>query len=70
MGFEPGLQSSKVELANDFRDQMKGALGEAKAALAKAKDKMAKYYNRHRTPVPVFERGEKIFLDMSDIQTD
>jgi hypothetical protein len=70
MGFEPNLKSNKVESANEFRDRMSATLEEAKAALTKAKDEMAKYYNRRRIPAPVFEKGDRVFLDASDIRTD
>ena len=33
---------------NKFKEQMKDTLDEAKAALAKSKDEMAKYYNQKR----------------------
>ena len=45
MGFEPGQQKSHLETVNKFKEWMEGALEEAKAALAKSKDDMAKYYN-------------------------
>ena len=45
MGFEPGQWKSHLETVNKFKEQMEGALEEAKAALAKSKDDMAKYYN-------------------------
>jgi enamine deaminase RidA (YjgF/YER057c/UK114 family) len=45
MGFEP-KQSAQMEAVNEFMDQMKMALEEAKAALNKAKDDMARYYNQ------------------------
>ena len=45
MGFEPNLQRSHLESINEFKDQMKDTLEEAKAALAKSKDDMTKYYN-------------------------
>jgi hypothetical protein len=44
MGFEL-RKASKVEVVNDFVTRMKGALEEARAALTKAKDNMAQYYN-------------------------
>jgi hypothetical protein len=44
MGFEP-KQPSRMEAANEFTDRMKMALEEAKSALNKAKDDMARYYN-------------------------
>jgi len=45
MGFEPHQPLSRVEAVNEFTDRMKTTLEEAKAALAKAKDEMAHYYN-------------------------
>ena len=45
MGFEPDQPRSRLESVNKFTDQMKGMLEEAKAALAKSKDDMARYYN-------------------------
>jgi hypothetical protein len=30
---------------------------------------MARFYNRHRRPTPVFRPGEKVYLDGSDIKT-
>ena len=46
MGFEPHQPPSRVEAVNEFTDRMKSTLEEAKSALAKAKDDMAKYYNQ------------------------
>jgi hypothetical protein len=43
---------------------------EARAALTKAKDKYAMYYNRRRTPAPKFKPGDRVWLDSSDIHTD
>jgi len=48
---------------------MKDTLEEAKSALTKAKDDMAKYYNQRRSPAPTFAPGDKVYLDSSDIQT-
>ena len=50
MGFEPRQPPSRVEAVNEFMDRMKMMLEEAKAALAKAKDEMARYYNQRCTP--------------------
>ena len=49
---------------------MENALNEAKAALVKSKDDMAKYYDRKRTPAPDYQPGDKVYLDASDIQTN
>ena len=48
---------------------MKDTLDEAKAALVKSKDKMAKYYDRKRTPALDYQPGDRVYLDASDIQT-
>ena len=69
MGFEPQQRPSKVEAVNEFADRMRDTLSEARAALAKSKDEMARYYNRRRTPAPKFNIGDKVFLDASDIRT-
>ena len=50
MGFELDQQWSHVESVNKFKERMEDALKEAKAALVKSKDNMAKYYNQRRTP--------------------
>ena len=49
MRFEPDQQWSHVESVNEFKERMEDTLKEAKAALAKSKDDMAKYYNWRRT---------------------
>ena len=48
---------------------MDSTLVEAKSALAKAKDDMAQYYNRHRTPALEYQVRDKVYLDASDIRT-
>src|SRR6202789_1197539 len=69
MGFEPGQRHSHLENINEFKDRMKEAMDEAKAALTKSKDDMAKYYDRKRTSAPEYQPGDKVYLDASDIQT-
>ena len=46
MGFELDQPDSHVETVNEFKDRMEASLEEAKSALAKAKDDMARYYNQ------------------------
>jgi hypothetical protein len=48
---------------------MKSTLEEARAALVKAKDDMARFYNQKRSPTPVYKPGDKVYLDATDIQT-
>jgi hypothetical protein len=68
MGFEP-KQPAQMEVVNEFTDQMKMALEEAKSALVKAKDDMARYYNQRRLLTPTYQPGDKVYLDVSDIST-
>ena len=70
MGFKPGQQRSHLESVNEFKECMEGALEEDKAALAKSKDDMTKYYNWRWTPTPDYKPGDKVYLDASDIQTN
>jgi len=45
------------------------AIKEAKSVIRKAQEDMKRYYDRCRTPAPVFNPGNKVFLDTSDIRT-
>ena len=65
MRFELDQRCSHLE----FKERMEGALKEAKAALAKSKDDMAKYYNQTRTVAPEYQPADKVYLDASNIQT-
>jgi hypothetical protein len=69
MGFEPQQPRLHLESVNEFADHMAKGLEEAKAALTKAKEEYAQYYNRRRTPAPVFKPGDRVWVDHSDIKT-
>jgi len=69
MGFEQHQPPSRVEAVNEFTNRMKDTLEEAKLALAKAKDDMARYYKGRRSPAPTFSPGDMVYLDSEDIQT-
>ena len=69
MGFEPHQPESRLEMVNEFKDRMQRSLEEARSALAKAKEDMARYYNQRRTPAPEYQVGDKVFLNTSDIKT-
>jgi len=56
-------------MVNEFMEQMRMAIKEAKSAIHKVQDNMKKYYDRQRTLAPVFKPGNKVFLDASDICT-
>ena len=69
MGFEP-LVDVGDEDAVAFQERMKESLAEAKAAMIKAQDEYARYYNRRREPASTFEPGDLVLLDASDIKTN
>jgi len=69
MGFEPRQNHSDLEMVNEFTERMRMAIEEAKFAIRKAQEDMKRYYDRRRTPAPVFNPGDKVFLDASDIRT-
>jgi len=58
MGFEPSQASSRLETVNKFMEQMKSATEEAKSAIRKAQENMVRYYNRKRTPAPMYKLSE------------
>ena len=69
MGFEPDQHPSWVELVNEFMEWMKSTLEEAKSALAKSKDDMARYYDQRHMPAPEYQPRDKVYLDTSDVST-
>jgi len=69
MGFEPRQNHSDLETVNEFMERIRTAIEEAKSTIRKAQDDMKRYYDRRRTPALVFNPGDKVFLDASDIQT-
>ena len=54
MDFEPRQNSSSLETVNEFTERMRTAIEEAKSVIRKAQDDMKRYYDRQRTPAPVF----------------
>ena len=48
---------------------MKTVIEEVKSVIRKAQDDMKRYYDQWRTLALVFNPGDKVFLDTSDIQT-
>ncbi|KAG5720995.1 hypothetical protein E4T56_gene13925 [Termitomyces sp. T112] len=69
MGFEPWAHPSENDSVNKFVNQMRRAQKEAKAALVKAEEDMAQYYDCRWTPAPVYKPGDHVYLDSSDIKT-
>jgi len=58
MGFEPSQVPSGLEIVNEFTERMKSATEEAKSVIHKAQEDMMRYYNRKRTPAPVYKPGD------------
>ena len=69
MGFELDQCPSRVESVIEFMERIKSMLEEAKSALAKSKDDMARYYNQRRVPAPEYQPGDKVFLDANNMST-
>ena len=69
IGFELDQHQSHVESVNKFKERMEDALNEAKVALVKSKDDMAKYYDQRRTPALEYQPGDWVYLDTSNIHT-
>ena len=69
IGFEPQQNHSNLETVNEFMERMRMVMEEAKSMICKVQEDMKRYYDQHRTPAPVFNPGDKVFLDTSDIQT-
>jgi hypothetical protein len=70
MGFEPQQPCSNLESVNEFVEHMALGIEGAKAALTKAKDEYAMYYNCQREPALVFAPGDRVQLDRSNIATN
>jgi hypothetical protein len=70
MGFEPQQPCSTLEPANEFMEHIALGIEEAKAALTKAKDEYAMYYNCWHEPAVVFTPGDRVWLDGSNIATN
>jgi len=69
MGFEPSQAPSRLKTVNEFTERMKSATEEAKSAICKVQEDMTRYYNRRRSPAPIFKPGDRVYLDTSDIRT-
>jgi len=68
MGFELRQNPSSLETVNKFTKRMESTTEEAKSVIRKVQEDMTRYYNRRRSPAPVFKPGDQIYLDVSDIK--
>ena len=61
-GVEP-LRESRNQSVDDFVKKMQAAKKEAEAALHRAADDMARYYDLHREEAPTYKPGDMVWLD-------
>jgi len=69
MGFKLRQNPSSLETVNEFTKRMESATEEAKSVIRKVQKDMTRYYNRKRSPAPIFKPGDQVYLDASDIKT-
>jgi len=68
MGFELRQDPSSLEMVNEFTKRIESTTEEAKSAIHKVQEDMMRYYNQRRSPAPVFQPGDWVYLDASDIK--
>ena len=68
LGFEP-IHESRLESLDNFTSRMAQATNEARAALVKAADDMAWFYDVHRHEAPRYSIGDKVWLSSENIRT-
>jgi Chromo (CHRromatin Organisation MOdifier) domain len=69
LGIEPARET-KMPSVEDFVKKMLSARKEAEAALHRAAEDMARYYDQNRREAVTFKIGDKVWLDGKDIRTD
>jgi len=57
-------------MVNKFMERMRMAIKEAKSAIYKVQEDIKRYYDQYRTPAPVFNLGDKVFLDADGDQRE
>src|SRR5882724_5675898 len=68
LGVEP-LRESCLETLKDFTSRMNKATDEACSALSRAADDMARFYNVHWREAPLYEVGDRVWLNGWNITT-
>src|SRR5882724_1558883 len=66
LGVEP-LRDSHLETLNDFTSRMGKAMDEAHSALTQAANDMAQLYDAHCKEAPLYESGNKVWLNGQNI---
>ena len=68
IGTEP-RRETRVEAVDEYIKRMKAATEEAKSALRKAAEDMARFYDTHQREAPTYKAGDKVWLDATNITT-
>ena len=68
LGVEP-IRETRLEALEEFTTRMEEATKEARSALEKAADDMARFYDVHRQAAPVYKVGDKVWLNAQNIST-
>ena len=68
LGLEP-IRETRLEALEEFTERMEMATNEARSALEKAADDMARFYDVHRQAAPVYKVGDKVWLNARNIAT-
>jgi len=74
-GFDPKVYvtptaTSNVPAADRQADHLIKIREEAQASLNRAADDMKRFYDRHHQEVPEYNKGDKVWLDMRNINTE
>jgi hypothetical protein len=69
LGTEP-IRDSKLDSVDTFVKEMQEARKEAEAALHKAADDMARFYDQKRGTAASYKVGDMVWLDGKDLKTD
>src|SRR5882724_9843222 len=57
------LRESRLETLNNFASRMEKATEEVHSALARAANDMARFYDAHHKEAPLYEVGDKVWLN-------
>ena len=68
LGFEP-IRESQLESLDNFTSRMAQETAKARAALVKAADNMAGFYDVHQCDTPKYNVGDKVWLSSENIRT-
>jgi len=66
LGVEP-LRESNLETLNDFASRMEKATDETHSALTQAADNMAQFYDIHHREAPLYDIGDKVWLNGQNV---